>query len=154
MVSSLGSHWHNGQVGGHHAFVAVDVQRKIATVLLSNTACGRLDQLADCVFLSLAGIEKTPPTPKAPAPVPREVMARYVGTYRLNPLAKFTIALAVDGLEARLTGQPSFRIHPESATRYAYRVVDAQIDFEVDADGNATALVLHQNGADQRAERE
>jgi hypothetical protein len=32
-------------------------------------------------------------------------------------------------------------------------VVDAQITFVVDADGNPTALILHQNGIDQTARK-
>jgi hypothetical protein len=32
-------------------------------------------------------------------------------------------------------------------------MVDAQLDFERDADGKVIAVVLHQNGRDMRAER-
>lgn len=41
----------------------------------------------------------------------------------------------------------------ESEREYFYKVVDAQITFETNAEGLAEALVLHQGGRDQRAER-
>ena len=44
------------------------------------------------------------------------------------------------------TGQDEYEVFPESETRFFYRVVDAQITFEVDATGRATQLVLHQSG--------
>jgi hypothetical protein len=36
----------------------------------------------------------------------------------------------------------------ESETRFATRMVNAEIEFVTDADGKATAMVLHQNGRD------
>jgi len=37
------------------------------------------------------------------------------------------------------------KIFAEDDRHFFYKVVDAQITFEVDADGRATSLVLHQN---------
>ena len=56
-------------------------------------------------------------------------------------------------LFAQLTGQPAFEIFPESETRFFLKVVDAQLTFEADAAGKTAAVVLHQNGRDQRATR-
>jgi hypothetical protein len=47
---------------------------------------------------------------------------------------------------AQLTGQPSAPIYPESAREFFYKIVDAQISFVPDAQGQASSLVLHQNG--------
>jgi hypothetical protein len=44
-------------------------------------------------------------------------------------------------------------VYPKSRVEFFYKVVDAQITFEPDAVGRAFALVLHQNGLDQRARR-
>ena len=59
-------------------------------------------------------------------------------------------AIARDGdhLTAQLTGQPAFEIFGQSATAFFWKVVDAQVSFDVGADGRATALTLHQNGRD------
>jgi len=65
--------------------------------------------------------------------------------------------LTVTPKEGRLmvqaSGQDEFEVFPESDTRFFYRIVDAQLTFESTPDGPAAALVLHQNGRDQRATR-
>jgi hypothetical protein len=53
-------------------------------------------------------------------------------------------------LFAQLTGQPKAEIFPLSATEFFYTIVDAQITFERDGQGKATAAVLHQMGRDLR----
>ncbi len=50
-------------------------------------------------------------------------------------------------LFAQLTGQPQVEILAETPTKFLYRVVDAQIEFAVDADGRAEKLTLRQAGA-------
>ena len=52
-----------------------------------------------------------------------------------------------------LTSQPRFEIYASAPREYFLKVVDARISFEVDSAGRSTALVLHQNGRDQRAPR-
>jgi hypothetical protein len=54
-------------------------------------------------------------------------------------------------LLGQATGQPSFQLFAESATKFSLRVVDAQIEFETDDTDNVTALVLVQNGKRRRA---
>ena len=49
------------------------------------------------------------------------------------------------------TGQQAFALVAESATTFTLQMVGAKIEFETDTAGNATALVLVQNGMRQRA---
>ena len=56
-------------------------------------------------------------------------------------------------LFTQLTGQPKFEVFAESDKDFFLKVVDAQLTFETDASGKATAVVLHQNGVDQHAKR-
>ena len=44
-------------------------------------------------------------------------------------------------------------MYPKNETEFYYKTVDAQITFETNAQAEAPALVLHQNGRDQRARR-
>jgi BlaR1 peptidase M56/Domain of unknown function (DUF3471) len=77
----------------------------------------------------------------------------YVGAYQLNPRMIFTVTRDGDKLFARLTGQQTFELHPYSDRDFFYTVVAAQLTFVTGADGKATAVVLHQRGHDQTAER-
>lgn len=83
----------------------------------------------------------------------RETLAQYTGEYTINPMAKFTIRLADAGLEAQITGQPFFPIFAKDDDVFFYKVVDAELHFERDADGDVVALTLHQGSIRQRAEK-
>lgn len=85
--------------------------------------------------------------------LPTEALADFVGEYALSPQARFTIRRGDQGLEARLTGQPFFPIFPKGGGVFFYKVVDAELHFERDDEGQVEALVLHQGGIEQRAER-
>lgn len=82
-----------------------------------------------------------------------ERLGDYVGAYDLAPGARFTIRRADEGLEARLGGQPFLRIYPRAEDVFFYKAVDAELHFERNEDGDVDALVLHQGGLEQRAER-
>ena len=56
-------------------------------------------------------------------------------------------------LLAQVTGQPSVEIYASSETEFFYRVVDAQITFQVGGDGTVAALTLHQGGQDLAAKK-
>jgi hypothetical protein len=53
----------------------------------------------------------------------------------------------------QLTGQPKFEIFPKGEREFFLKVVDAQLTFDVDADGRATQVSLLQNGMKQTAAR-
>jgi len=81
------------------------------------------------------------------------ILARYTGKYQLLPGAIVQVTHRGDQLYARLTGQATLPVYAESETEFFYEVVDASITFEVDDSGKTTALVLHQSGIDQPAEK-
>ncbi len=77
----------------------------------------------------------------------------FAGQYRLNPNATLTVTREANRLFVQLTGQPRLEAFPQSERSFFLKVVDAQLDFEIDGQGKAAAVVLHQNGRDQRAIR-
>jgi hypothetical protein len=87
---------------------------------------------------------QTPPREVAVSP---RVLAQYVGFYQLGEGGVLTVTSDGAQLSAQLTGQPAFPIYAQSPTEFFYKVTDAQISFVTDAEGRATSLVLHQNGA-------
>ena len=82
-----------------------------------------------------------------------EVLEGYVGEYAINADAKFTIRLGEEQLEAALTGQGFFPVFAKGDDVFFYKVVDAELHFVRDDQGTVNALVLHQGGIVQRAER-
>jgi hypothetical protein len=77
----------------------------------------------------------------------------YVGAYQLAPNVVLTISREGSRLFAQATGQPKCEIVPEAPTEYFLRVVDAQLTFVTNATGQATAVILHQNGANVTGQR-
>jgi uncharacterized pyridoxamine 5'-phosphate oxidase family protein len=82
-----------------------------------------------------------------------QLMEKYVGRYQLAPAAIITMTREDGRLFTQLTGQPKIEVFAETDKDFFLKVVDAQLTFETDASGKATAVVLHQNGFDQRAKR-
>jgi CubicO group peptidase (beta-lactamase class C family) len=145
--------WHNGGTGGYRSFMGFDPQARIGVVALSNTS-------------TLVGVDDIgrhlldANVPLAPAPklhkqvsVDSKIFEGYVGTYQLATNYIFTITRDGDHLFAQLTGQPKAEIFPEGQRDYFYKAVDAQITFVTDDNGQATELILHQNGRDAHAKR-
>jgi CubicO group peptidase (beta-lactamase class C family) len=81
--------------------------------------------------------------------LPAEELAAYVGHYKLGP-AEFTVTRDDAKLLVQLTGQPKVPVFASAKDEFFYKVVNAQLSF-VREDGKVVALILHQNGRDQRA---
>jgi len=58
-----------------------------------------------------------------------------------------------DARPVGVTGQPKLELFASGEREFFLKVVDAQLTMEVDAQGPATAVTLHQFGRDQRAPR-
>jgi len=121
-----------------------------------------VDGRAPSLVLHQNGRDMTGKRLEGEAPAPKEhkeitvdakVLDRYPGRYQLAPGFVITITRDVNGLSLQATGQPKFPLFAESEKDFFLKVVDAQITFEVDEAGKASALVLHQNGMDQRASK-
>jgi beta-lactamase regulating signal transducer with metallopeptidase domain len=80
--------------------------------------------------------------------LPAATLDRYVGDYKLTDQIFVNVKRDGDALYAKVTGQPSYEIFPESADHFFWKVVDAQIAFANDGSGKAPSAVLHQYGHD------
>lgn len=146
--------WHNGQTGGYHSFLGVELETRRRVVLLCNTACALLDALAFQLFDVAAGQEGKPLSFEKPVEVEASQLELYSGRYALAPGVVVTVRADQGKLFATITGQSEFRVFPRSATEFFYRVVEASITFVVpEGAQQASRLVLRQNGRDMPAQR-
>ena len=76
------------------------------------------------------------------------VLRRYAGRFQLKADVVFDIKL----VGSVLAGQGELPLFPASETRFFYRLVAAEIEFQLE-DGEVTGLVLHQGGIRQSAKR-
>ena len=82
-----------------------------------------------------------------------EELDEYVGKYQLGGQMIFNIRRNGPTLEVQLTGQPSIPVYAREKDVFFYKVVDAEIHFERDDQGQLQGLVLHQNGMKMKAAR-
>jgi len=76
----------------------------------------------------------------------------YVGRYDYGG-AILTVTKEGDRLFAQLTGQPKFEIFPNSETEFFLKVVDAQITFAKNEEGEVTHVIHRQGGQEFEAPR-
>jgi len=85
--------------------------------------------------------------------VDSNVLAEYVGYYKLGSVMIIKVTNDGQRLFAQLTGQPIAEIFPSSEAEFFYKIADAQISFVKDGQSKTSALILHQNGQHLRASR-
>lgn len=145
--------WHNGMTGGYNAFAGYDRATGKGVVVLSNmsSAVG----IEDIGFHILAENLPLTPMPKLHevAEINPALLDRYVGKYELTPAFVLEVTRQGDALFVQATGQQKLPVFAENETTFFYKVVDAQLSFELGADGKATNLTLHQGGVSQPGKR-
>jgi CubicO group peptidase (beta-lactamase class C family) len=140
--------WHNGGTGGYRSWIGFDPKARVGAVVLSNmsTAAG-VDDIGVHLVDSSSPLMK-PPTSHKEITLEPKVLDGYVGIYHFAPTITLTITREGGQMYAQLTGQPKFEIFAEGEHDFFLKVVDAQLTFE------PGAVILHQNGRDQRATKQ
>lgn len=78
-------------------------------------------------------------------------LQRYVGHYRLGDTdiqGVMTVTLSGTQLSVQFTGQPAVDLTAQSATHFALKGVQANLDFVSEGKGRANKLILHSPGPD------
>jgi len=143
--------WHNGGTGGYRTFAGFSQATGAAVVVMTNSST----PVDDIGVHLLTGRPLRPPAPW-PAVIAIDSVAaqRVVGRYALSPAATLTVVRAGASLTVQLTGQPPFQLFPSAPGIFFLKAVDAQLEFELPADGGpATAVTLVQGGARPKAAR-
>lgn len=105
-------------------------------------------------FIPVAHAAEVMPPEAATAAAPKEItldakaLDQDIGVYKFSDLAVMTVSRTGTQLSAQATGQPAVPIYPTSKTDFFFKVADAQLTFVQDGTGHASAVILHQNGAD------
>ena len=147
---------HGGGTGGYLTFMGLNVARGCGAVVLTNMA------RTPAAFIGLPILTGAP---LGPAPGWRRAIAlepsvldRYLGRYRFLPgrgPGWIEIARLNGGLVADVEGMGQAPIYASSATTFFWRLAEAELTFETDADGAAIAVVVRRAAqGGKRAARE
>ncbi len=145
--------WHNGGTGGYRSFLGFDKSKGLGVVVLSNST-NDIDDIGRHLLSSKFELAKLDPAKEHKAiAVDPKIYDMYAGHYELTPGFVLNVTREGDKLFAQATGQGKAEVFPESETKFFYTVVEAQITFVRDDNGQVTNLILHQNGIDQKARK-
>ena len=140
---------HSGGTGGFRSFVRCIPEWKRGVAVLSNTCIDAVVDLGVHVLDPRCGLTWY----RKEVAIDPACFSRLIGRYRLRPNWVFDVTSTADRLYIRLADQPALRAFPASEWHFFYKCVGAQVTFDPGEDGRATRLILHQNSADQIAER-
>jgi CubicO group peptidase (beta-lactamase class C family) len=135
--------WHNGGTGGYRSFAGFDPVRRIGVVVLTNSQSDN-DDIGFHLLDPTVPLDST--RSMAPVKVPEAVLQDYVGEYELAPGFKIAVTREGSNLYGQATGQDRFQMFPRGEQEFFLRVVQARIEFQRDAEGKVTSLVLFQGG--------
>jgi CubicO group peptidase (beta-lactamase class C family) len=99
-------------------------------------------------FIPQVAVKSDKPMPKqrTAIDVAPALLEQYVGQYELAPNFFITVTKNESQLMAQATGQPGIEIYPETDSKFFYKVVDAQIEFQKSTEGKVISLTLFQGG--------
>ncbi len=144
---------HGGGIEGFNTLLAYYPDSRITVAVLGNVNGQAPTELAAQLGALVHGDSVRPSSERTQIELPRDKLDRLTGTYQLAPTANMLITVEGTQLMSRLGQQPVVPLFAESETTFFPRVVDAEIEFELDASGKATALVLRQAGRETRGTR-
>ncbi len=133
-------YFHGGATGGFRSFMGFDAKKERGVVILSNDV-----QSVEPLGLALLNDRFELPEIKVERLSP-EVLKAYEGRYQLAPGMVFEVRQENGYLMVKLGEQPTLRVVPAGKHRFAYKEVQASLEFQFDETGQITGLILHQNG--------
>jgi hypothetical protein len=143
--------WHNGGTGGYRSFIGFEPRGKRGIAVLVN-----IGQSPDGLGMKLLRgdqAQKAEANPAGSNVTAAANLKDYVGNFPLAPAFVMAVTTDQGSLFVQATGQSRLSLVPVSADHFKVKEVDAEVSFERDAAGKVVALILRQNGLDQRAPR-
>jgi hypothetical protein len=145
--------WKGGATGGYRTYMGYDPKARVGVVVLSNMLRPVMDEIGPHLLNPSYPLSKMAPLAHTEIALDTKVFDRYVGTYQFDTKEVITISRDEGHFYAQLTGQRKLEVFPETAGKFFYKAVDADLTFKMDEQDVATQVTLHQNGQDHIAKR-
>jgi len=150
---------HAGGTSGFSTFMLYSPKEQLTVIILSNlNPLGFVVQDLAFKIATLAhGNAVTLPSERKKIIVSSKMLAKYVGTYNVNPyigpygptsFKQIILTFENDNLMMHITNEPKIQLFPESETQFFGKIPDVQLKFINNAPDNVSHLVLHQDGED------
>jgi CubicO group peptidase (beta-lactamase class C family) len=146
---------HGGVNAGFESLFVMYEKSGDGAVVMTNAQGGT--RLAEEIMRSIAteyGWPDWKPVIKTAIKVDPAIFTGYVGSYDLAPGFALRISIDDGHLTVQPTGQPKQRLFAASPTRFFSSENPSEIEFEKDASGKVSGIILHQGGRDMKAPRQ
>ena len=144
---------HDG-ISSFRTFAGYYPDSKVTVIVLANLSAAPVDEIADKLGALAHGEAVQLPAERKEITLAPQVLERYVGTYQLLPNVDFLVTVEGGHLLTEATGQDgTIPVFAESETSFFAKMIDAQIEFGMDQQGNVTHLTLQQGSIRLRAPR-
>jgi CubicO group peptidase (beta-lactamase class C family) len=145
--------WKGGATGGYRTYMGYDPKARVGVVVLSNMLRPVMDEIGPHLLNPSYPLSKMGPLAHPEITLDTKVFDRYVGTYQFDTKELIAISRDEGHFYAQLTGQRKLEVFAETARKFFYKVLDAELTFNMDDQDVATQVTLHQNGRDHIAKR-
>ena len=150
--------WHNGGTGGYRTFAGFIEGGDKAVVVLSNSNAS-VDDIGIHILRPKSPLNKIKPSIALKLQnsidqdslikeiiVTEKALKTYTGKYQLAPTFVLTISSDGNQLKAQATGQAEFPVFPKTENVFYYKVVEAQLTFNRNEEGEIESVTLNQGG--------
>ncbi|MBI5084577.1 MAG: serine hydrolase [Acidobacteria bacterium] len=144
---------HGGGINGFSTMIIRVPSQSLVAVTLSNVLPSQAARLAQDLIDLARGKEVAKPVKQTEVQLPAETLKKYVGEYALSPTFVLTVTLENGMLMTQATGQQKIPVFAKSERVFFLKVVEAELEFQVDEGGAVTGLILNQNGRKMPAKR-
>ena len=143
---------HGGGIEGFNTALAYYPDEKLTVVVLANVN-GPAQELATDLHTIAEGGSVVLISERKVGKIDPKTFDGYVGSYQLAPGVIAKVSREGDRFMTQLTGQGPVEIFPEGDHDFFAKVVNTQITFVTNSQGQATELILHRGARDQHAPR-
>jgi CubicO group peptidase (beta-lactamase class C family) len=143
---------HGGGIEGFNTLLAYYPADKLTVIVLGNVNGTAPEQIAEDMGMLAHGGSVILTSERKEVSIDPKKFDAYVGRYQLAPNFILMVTRDGDHFMTQATGQGQVEIFPEGDHDFFAKVVDAQITFVTDNQGQTTELILHQHG-DRHAPR-
>lgn len=144
---------HDGGIFGFNSMVVNYLQDGYIIVLLNNVNTPHLSKIANQIGAILYGQPYEIPIAKKEIKLTTAALQPFVGEYQFTPDFKIVISLNNGHLTGQATNQSPFELYAETPNRFFVKVVEAEIAFDHNTDGEVTGMILYQNGTNIKAKK-
>ena len=137
---------HSGGWPGYKTFIERHIDNDKTIIVLQNHESVSTTKL----FAYLRSIIYNKPLPvkkeRTEIKLTNEQLQKFVGVFEIQESMEVTVSLKSNQLFVQLTGQNAFPVFAESELSFFLKVVDAQVEFQLNDKQEVTSLVLLQGG--------